>query len=280
MPGNQQSSNSKQDVIDKWIEKGVSEQVALQLIAKNINPDTDFETKYLNELNLALADLPNLAIDSKTRIEQAYRFSYKQHLYNPKEAGFAVRKGGKPSKNDESVPDEGLLYISHPVAVAAEIISQYPNHEHIVDLTVAALLHDVLEDTNFDAGQYEQFLGIVQSETSLSYKLVDGATKIDGNKAATFEKISEFTSQYSSLAILKGADRWHNMLTVAELGEQKGRVMCNENKLFFIPLLEQYNVPFFADEIERMGNEYLESLEPIREVKFESSVPLYEVKFQ
>jgi (p)ppGpp synthase/HD superfamily hydrolase len=103
----------------------------------------------------------------------------------------------------------GEPYILHPIAVSC-ILAQYLDPETLM----AALLHDVIEDTEFTKEDIIEKFGQTVAE------LVDGVTKLsqssdkEYNKAASFRKILQATLQDPRVIIIKLADRYHNMTTL------------------------------------------------------------------
>ncbi|MFW1965373.1 HD domain-containing protein, partial [Acinetobacter baumannii] len=82
---------------------------------------------------------------------------------------------------------------------------------------MAALVHDVIEDTQYTKDDIIERFGQTDAE------LVDGVTKLsqssdkEYNKAASFRKILQATMQDPRVIIIKLADRYHNMTTLGAL---------------------------------------------------------------
>lgn len=133
-------------------------------------------------------------------IERAYRFA--------KEAHRGVRRrSGEP-------------YILHPIAVAQIVISELGLGSTSI---CAALLHDVVEDTEFTLDDIRNAFGPKIAE------IVDGLTKISGGifgdkasmQAENFKKLLLSMSNDIRVVLIKIADRLHNMRTLNSMRPEK-----------------------------------------------------------
>ena len=148
-----------------------------------------------------------------SRLEEAYHFSDAAHQGQ-------YRKSGEP-------------YISHPVAVA-EILSQWQLDTQTL---VAALLHDVLEDTTVSKEDISERFGKPVSE------LVDGVSKLDriefqnaqDAQAENFRKMVLAMAKDIRVILIKLADRLHNMRTIYPLPEAKRRRIARETLDIYAP---------------------------------------------
>jgi hypothetical protein len=142
--------------------------------------------------------------------------------------------------HDGQLRKDGSPYIVHPVAVATDIWSRYGD----VDLTAAALLHDVPEDCpDFPMAKiYADFGPVVGF-------LVDSVTK----DTEGFEGGPLFSDKIEKLLwggmkdvrcfLLKIADRDHNLQTIGNLKENKQIRMAFETQAIYQPLREILKVP-------------------------------------
>ena len=128
----------------------------------------------------------------------------------------------------------GDPYIAHPIAVA-QILAAYGLDTATI---VAALLHDVVEDTEISLEDIERDFG---DEVAL---LVDGVTKLDRIKfssreeqqAATIRKMAVAMAKDIRVLLIKLADRTHNMRTIDPLPEEKRRRVASETLDVYAPL--------------------------------------------
>jgi len=145
----------------------------------------------------------------------------------------------------------GEPYFSHPIEVAIMTADYMFDTEAIV----AALLHDVIEDTNSSFCQVELIFG-----TKVA-KIVDMITKISVNhllsKEATFCKINtldEFNhvNNLNKKAItIKVIDRLHNMQTIQHIKSvEKQKNIAKETIQFYIPLARYVGLHAVAQELQ------------------------------
>jgi len=142
----------------------------------------------------------------------------------------------------------GDPYITHPLAVA-EILAGYGMDEATL---VAALLHDVVEDTEMGIAEIEEVFG---EETS---GLIDGVTKLDRIKfstreehqAATIRKMAVAMAKDIRVLLIKLADRTHNMRTITPLPEPKQRRVASETLDVYAPLAHRLGVQEIKHELE------------------------------
>jgi GTP diphosphokinase / guanosine-3',5'-bis(diphosphate) 3'-diphosphatase len=148
----------------------------------------------------------------------------------------------------------GEPYFIPPLTVC-EILIDYG--ADIISL-VSALLHDVVEDTNISLSDIERNFG---SQVSL---IVDGLTKItrgnlqkDEYNAINFEKLLTASEHDIRVAVIKIADRLHNMRTLAVKKVEKKVSYANETLVLFSPLAEKLGLIKIQEELEDLGFNYL-----------------------
>lgn len=153
-----------------------------------------------------------------------------------------IRKSGEP-------------YILHPIAVAC-ILGQM----HLdADSIMAALLHDVIEDTEINKSEIANIFGEKVAE------LVDGVTKLtisqdkQDNKAASFRKILLATLHDPRVIIIKLADRLHNMSTLEALRPEKRQRIAQETYDIFLPMARLVGMNDIADQLELLCYENLDN---------------------
>lgn len=168
-------------------------------------------------------------------IERAYRFA--------KEAHKGVRRrSGEP-------------YILHPIAVA-KIASQ----EIGLGSTsiCAALLHDVVEDTDYTVADIEQHFGPKIAQ------LVEGLTKISGGifgdkasvQAENFRKLLLTMSEDIRVVLVKMADRLHNMRTLGSMAPNKQYKIAGETLYIYAPLAHRLGLFAIKTELENLAFKY------------------------
>ncbi|MDE5554283.1 MAG: RelA/SpoT family protein, partial [Muribaculaceae bacterium] len=168
-------------------------------------------------------------------IERAYRFA--------KEAHKGIRRrSGEP-------------YILHPIAVA-KIASQ----EIGLGSTsiCAALLHDVVEDTDYTVEDIEQHFGKKIAQ------LVEGLTKISGGifgdkaslQAENFRKLLLTMSEDIRVVLIKMADRLHNMRTLGSMAPNKQYKIAGETLYIYAPLAHRLGLFAIKTELEDLSFKY------------------------
>ncbi|QIO09983.1 RelA/SpoT family protein [Acinetobacter lanii] len=142
----------------------------------------------------------------------------------------------------------GEPYILHPIAVTCILAHMRLDAETLM----AALLHDVIEDTDFNKEDIAGKFGITVSE------LVDGVTKLshssdkEYNKAASFRKILQATLQDPRVIIIKLADRYHNMTTLEALRPDKRARIAQETFDIFVPMARLVGMNEMGDNLEHL----------------------------
>ena len=142
----------------------------------------------------------------------------------------------------------GEPYILHPIAVSSILAHMRLDTETLM----AALLHDVIEDTDFNKDDISEKFGHTVAE------LVDGVTKLshssdkEYNKAASFRKILQATLQDPRVIIIKLADRYHNMTTLESLRPDKRRRIAQETFDIFVPMARIVGMNEMADNLEHL----------------------------
>lgn len=148
----------------------------------------------------------------------------------------------------------GEPYIIHPLAVC-EILMDYK-----ADITslVSGLLHDVAEDTQVSIAEINDHFG-----TQISL-IVEGLTKVkkkeltkEENSAINFEKLLLASNEDIRVAIIKIADRLHNMRTLAVKRVEKKVPYANETLIFFAPLAERLGLFKLQEELEELAFGYM-----------------------
>jgi GTP pyrophosphokinase len=170
----------------------------------------------------------------KKKIREAYEFSKKAHA--PQK-----RKSGEP-------------YLLHPLAVATMVHSLGLDSNSII----AALLHDVVEDTDTSSNEIKQMFG---DEVSM---IVDGLTKIDGfaktksdEKIEALRKVLLASAKDIRILIIKLCDRLHNMRTLGHQSLEKKERIAKETMLIYAPIAQKIGLYSIKWELEDLSFKYI-----------------------
>lgn len=169
---------------------------------------------------------PDASLD---KIQEAFRLSSDAHKGQ-------VRKSGEP-------------YVLHPLEVA-KIVAELRMDEESV---IAALLHDVLEDTELSAEELEKRFGqevlqLVEGVTKLKLNLATEVTDrqraaAESNRAAeSLRKMLLAMAQDIRVMVIKLADRLHNMRTLEALSADRQTRIANETLEIYAPLAARLGI--------------------------------------
>ena len=182
-------------------------------------------------------------IEKSETLSYALEFAKEAHKHQ-------FRKSGEP-------------YIIHPILVAS-IVSSITNDE---SMATAALLHDVVEDTDITIEEIEKLFG---SDVA---HLVEGLTKIDIIRdselipsysdeklvvsALTFRKMLLASIKDVRVLLVKLCDRLHNMLTLDALAEHKQQRIAEETLVVYAPIAHRLGISFLKNLLEHLSFSYL-----------------------
>ncbi len=163
----------------------------------------------------------------------------------------------------------GEPYVCHPLSVAAILVELGMDSETVA----AALLHDVVEDTNVGLTELQKMFG---DEVAV---MVDGVTKItkmtfstkEEQQAENVRKMLLAMSQDIRVMIIKLADRLHNMRTSEGWQEQKRRDKARETMDIYAPLAHRLGIRAVKEELEDRS---LRILDPIAYHEIEEALLL------
>lgn len=191
--------------------------------------------KNINSVESA-TDLLKLYFDFTDDVQKALDLSIKAHIGQ-------TRKSGEP-------------YVVHPILVAT-ITAYYSNDEHMV---IAALLHDVVEDTPTTLEDINEQFGKDVAH------IVDGLTKIteirehelapfgDDSKllisALTFRKMLIASIDDVRVMVVKLCDRLHNMLTLEALPLEKRKRISEETLVVYAPIAHRLGIATIKNILE------------------------------
>lgn len=179
----------------------------------------------------------NLSKEDKALIRKAFNIALEAHKDQRRKSGEA--------------------YIFHPISVAQIVASEIG-----LDATsiAAALLHDVVEDTEYSLADIEQLFG----ETIA--KIVDGLTKISALskesdislQAENFRKMLLTLNDDIRVIIIKIADRLHNMQTMEAMRPDKQVKIASETLYIYAPLAHRIGLYNIKTELEDLSLKYTE----------------------
>ena len=185
----------------------------------------------------AFDDLLKAYTDSNHRkkveiVQRAFEFARKAH------AGVR-RRSGEP-------------YIMHPIAVAKIVISDLGLGSTSI---CAALLHDVVEDTDYTIEDIEANFGPKIAS------IVEGLTKISGgifgdkasSQAENFRKLLLSMKTDIRTVLIKMADRLHNMRTLSSLRPEKQAKIAGETLYIYAPLAHRLGLFKIKQELEDLS---------------------------
>ncbi len=161
----------------------------------------------------------------------------------------------------------GEAYVTHPLAVASILASMHMDHQSLM----AALLHDVIEDTGISrealAGQFGEPVA----------NLVDGVSKLAKiefrsraeAQAENFQKMALAMSRDIRVILVKLADRLHNMRTLDVVGLEKRRRIARETLDMYAPIANRLGMNSLRIELEELG---FAALHPMRARRIAAAV--------
>lgn len=172
----------------------------------------------------------------KEKLSRAYGFAREQHHGQR-------RKSGEP-------------FVLHPVEVAIILADLHMD----VETLCAALLHDVVEDTDTTKEDVAELFGVSVAE------LVDGVTKITKLKvgdltdeqAQTYRKMLVAMNNDIRVVVIKLADRLHNMRTLSALREDRRIYKSRETLEIYAPIAHRLGISSIKWELEDLAFFYLE----------------------
>ncbi len=148
----------------------------------------------------------------------------------------------------------GEPYFLHPIAVAQIVVDEIGLG---VKSVVAALLHDVVEDTDYTVEDMEHIFGHKIAS------MVDGLTKMSGvfnadtsRQAEYFRKVLLTLSDDVRVILIKIADRLHNMRTLGAMPQNKQIKITGETIYLFAPLAYRLGLHAIKTELEDLCMKY------------------------
>ena len=160
----------------------------------------------------------------------------------------------------------GEPYVTHPLAVATVLARMHMDHESIM----AALLHDVIEDTGVTKEDIRTQFGEEVAD------LVDGVSKLtqvdfdsaEQKQAENFQKMALAMARDIRVILVKLADRLHNMRTLGALKPEAKKRIANETLDIYAPIATRLGMNEVRMEFEDLG---LRTLYPMRARRLEAA---------
>lgn len=180
--------------------------------------------------------------------------SIPQYDYEKIEKAYILARDAHKNQRRRS----GEPYIMHPVAVAKILFKFGMDNECII----GALLHDVVEDTEYDIEYIKNEFG---AEIAL---LVDGVTKLGQIPLSTREEVQAENIRKMFIAmnedirviIIKLCDRLHNMRTLEHMPEYKQREKSLETLEIYAPIAHRLGIRPIKEELEDLAIFYLDPI--------------------
>ena len=195
-----------------------------------------------------------LTAEEQTYIEQLYDDLIKsaKRLKTDEDIAF-VRKAFELANEAHSKMrrKSGEPYIIHPIAVAKIVASEIGLGRKAI---ASALLHDVVEDTDYTVADIERMFGpkiasIVEGLTKISTILDQDASK----QIENFRKMLMTMSEDIRVIMIKLADRLHNMRTLDSMPEYKQVKIASETSNVYAPLAERLGLYSIKTELEDLS---------------------------
>ncbi|MEJ2532034.1 MAG: bifunctional GTP diphosphokinase/guanosine-3',5'-bis pyrophosphate 3'-pyrophosphohydrolase [Halioglobus sp.] len=169
--------------------------------------------------------------EQTNHVRRAYFFAEQAHYGQ-------LRRSGEP-------------YVSHPLAVAGILADMHMDHQSLM----AAMLHDVIEDTGIDKSAIGEQFGATVAE------LVDGVSKLtqmefeslQEKQAENFQKMALAMARDIRVILVKLADRLHNMRTLGVLQTTKARRIARETLEIYAPIAMRLGMNSVRMEFEDLG---------------------------
>jgi RelA/SpoT family (p)ppGpp synthetase len=181
------------------------------------------------------------------RVRRAYYFAEQAHYGQ-------LRRSGEP-------------YVTHPLAVAGILADMHMDHQSLM----AAMLHDVIEDTGIEKSAIGNQFGSTVAE------LVDGVSKLtqmefgslEEKQAENFQKMALAMARDIRVILVKLADRLHNMRTLGVLHTEKARRIARETLDIYAPIAMRLGMNNVRMEFEDLG---FSALYPMRARRIDAAL--------
>ena len=220
-------------------------------ISSRRDSDTSTTSRAGHFANSSLASFEQLIadylpLDQAQQVRRAYYYSEQAHYGQ-------TRRSGEP-------------YVTHPLAVASILARMHMDAQSLM----AALLHDVIEDTGVNKEDIGAQFGEEVAE------LVDGVSKlthvefdsVELRQAENFQKMTLAMARDIRVILVKLADRLHNMRTLGVLNREKIKRIAGETLDIYAPIAMRLGMNEVRMEFEDLG---LKALYPMRARRLEAA---------
>jgi guanosine-3',5'-bis(diphosphate) 3'-pyrophosphohydrolase len=172
------------------------------------------------------------------------------------------------SAHDGQLRASGEPYIIHPIAVAETVAAWGLDHEAVM----AALLHDVVEDTEatsetlsdaFGPKVAELVEGVTKLRLSTSPRPAADSARLESSNENLRKLLLATTKDYRVM-LIKLADRLHNLRTLQYLPPQKQAEVARESLQIYAPLADRLGMGRLKGELEDLGFRYAQPEEYLR----------------
>ena len=185
--------------------------------------------------------------EQSNQVKRAYFFAEQAHFGQ-------LRRSGEP-------------YVTHPLAVAGILADMHMDHQSLM----AAMLHDVIEDTGIEKTAIGTQFGPTVAE------LVDGVSKLtqmefeslEEKQAENFQKMALAMAQDIRVILVKLADRLHNMRTLGVLQTAKAKRIARETLDIYAPIAMRLGMNNVRMEFEDLG---FSALYPMRATRIDAAL--------
>ncbi len=205
-------------------------------------------------------------VDLKAMMETLWG---KVRVYNPQADedklwfGYRFAKAAHAGQKRRS----GQPFFAHSLVVATILADLRLD----VDTLIAAMMHDVIEDTDYELRDIRQRFGMDVAH------MVDGVTKISGiravnneaRKAETYRKLVLAIAKDPRTVLIKLADRLHNMRTISYLKEDRQQDIAQETMDVYAPLANRFGIAKMKWELEDLS---FKVLQPERYFEIEAGI--------
>jgi guanosine-3',5'-bis(diphosphate) 3'-pyrophosphohydrolase len=209
---------------------------------------------------------PPVTCDLQAMMEALWE---KVQAYNPQADGDKLWFGFRFAKaaHEGQLRRSGEPFFAHALTVASILADLRLD----VDTLIAAMVHDVVEDTEYEMDDIRQRFG-----NDVAH-MVDGVTKISGiravnkdaRKAETYRKLVVAIAQDPRTVLIKLADRLHNMRTLSYLSPERQQDIAQETMDVYAPLANRFGIAKIKWELEDLA---FKTLQPERYFEVEAGI--------